>query len=353
MKIFTRNLALLAALATVVNTNAQRFGPFAVVTAQAGPVTVTSTAAPVVVTLTVTEGASNSETKAVVLVSTSGSPSNAVSTAATIPISTASPSATASFSPSQTADSVVTSAVEPVVNIQSSITSPNPAPAAATGGGSNSNSLTISITNRYGSPLSIALGSNEGGVTPDNNPQPTSISSSVKYTFPLGWAGRISVGKQLGDSNSLIEASYSGYGFNAVDVSYVDGYSVPITCAADGSTVTGCNIELFNQGIQCDQPLDHEACPNSARFNDDGPAPDFFQACQGAAYTYPNDNTATDGAISGKLISCCIGTSCPKPPQQKSKKRDVIPHLRLHSKKHLNRARSHVHHLVQEAKMKR
>jgi len=30
-----------------------------------------------------------------------------------------------------------------------------------------------------------------------------------------------------------------------IDISYVDGYSVPITCSSGGITVTGCNIELF------------------------------------------------------------------------------------------------------------
>ena len=30
-----------------------------------------------------------------------------------------------------------------------------------------------------------------------------------------------------------------------IDVSYVDGYSVPITCASGDIAIPGCNVELF------------------------------------------------------------------------------------------------------------
>jgi hypothetical protein len=235
-------------------------------------------------------------------------------------------------------------------------------------GGSRGGSLTISITNLYGTPLSIGLGSNYGGPTPDGNPQPTTIASSMRYTFPVGWAGRITVGKSLSGCNSLIEASYEPQGPRAVDVSYVDGYSVPITCSVDGKAVTGCNIELFDQGLQCDTALDHGACPNSARPRDNGPPPAFFEACQGSAYTFPKDDVATFYGVTGLEISCCIGTACPAPPLQKSQKRDVMgapiaqrglnsdrsQHVHQHQERHRwISPRSHVHQLVQDAKMRR
>ena len=258
---------------------------------------------------------------------------------------------------------------------------PKPEPATATvqeqgDAGSSGASLTISVTNLYGTPLSIGVGSNYGGPTPDGNPQPTSITSSIKYTFPIGWAGRIWIGKSWSGCNSLIEASYEPHWARAVDVSYVDGYSVPITCSVDDVAVTGCNLELFDQGIECDSPLEYGACPNSARSQDYGPAAPFFAPCQGSAYTYPHDDTATNGGITGLEISCCIGTSCPTPVLQKSQKRDRLPnpfshslqgsvskresgldrsqHLHQHQERHhMVSPRSHVHRLVQDAKLRR
>ena len=254
---------------------------------------------------------------------------------------------------------------------------PQPEPAVTTtaqdvqggdgGGGSSGASLTISVTNLYGTPLSIGVGSNYGCPTPDGNPQPTTVASSVSYTFPIGWAGRISVGKSLSGCNSLIEASYEPDWPRAVDVSYVDGYSVPITCSVDDQAVTGCNLELFDQGVECDSPLDNGACPNSARTLNNGPPPAFFAPCQGSAYTFPKDDTATNSGITGLQISCCIGTSCPKPSLQHSQKRslpgplsrreatfDRAEHLHQHQERHRWIApRSHVHQLVQDAKLRR
>lgn len=228
----------------------------------------------------------------------------------------------------------------------------------------NSDSFTIAITNLYGAPLSLAFGSNDYGPKPDGNPQPTVIgkASATAYTFPTGWAGRISVGKSLSGSNSLIEASFPGDQWNSVDVSYVDGYSVPIVCSNNGHAVTGCNIDLWKQGNACASPVDDgTACHNTA--GDYGPAIQFFKACEGAAYTYPKDDTATNGSVEGKTITCCVGTACPKPANQKSYKRslDGDPQSypahshknHQHLKRHQHHARSHVHQLVQEAVLKR
>ena len=261
--------------------------------------------------------------------------------------------------------------------VSKAATPTHPQPQAV--GDSSGPSLKIHVTNQYGTPLSIAIGSNYGCPPPDGDPQPTTITDSITYSFPVGWAGRISVGKSLGGCNSLIEASYPPDWYRAVDVSYVDGYSVPITCSVDDRVVTGCNIELFDHGT-CDTPLDSGACPNSARFKNTGPAAPFFAPCQGSAYTYPQDDTATDGGVTGYEISCCIGTSCPTPPLQKSQQKrdvtsskswtDLVPgpvskressaiersskHLHQHQERHrMILPRSHIHQLVQDAKLRR
>lgn len=228
----------------------------------------------------------------------------------------------------------------------------------------NPDSFTIAITNLYGAPLSLAFGSNDPGPKPDGNPEATVIgkASATTYTFPTGWAGRISVGKSISGSNSLIEASFPGEQWNSIDVSYVDGYSVPMTCSNNGQAVTGCNLDLWKQGTTCASPVDDgTACHNTA--GDYGPAIQFFKPCEGVAYTYPKDDTATNGSVQGKEISCCIGTSCPSPANQKSYKRSLDGDVQSypahshkshqHLKRHQHHARSHVHQLVQEAKLKR
>lgn len=286
---------------------------------------------------------------------------NSSATSSSTPSVTLIASATTSSIPSVTP--IATKAIVQESSSITPLTTPIPTSTPAVYQG-NSDSFTIAITNLYGVPLSLGFGSNDPGPKPDGNPQATVINkaSATTYTFPTGWAGRISVGKSLSGSNSLIEASFPGEEWNSIDVSYVDGYSVPITCSNSGQTVTGCNLDLWKQGITCALPVDDgTACRNTA--GDYGPAIQFFKACEGVAYTFPKDDTATNGSVQGKLISCCVGTSCPKPANQKSYKRSLDDDVKSypahshkshqHLKRHQHHARSHVHQLVQEAKLKR
>ena len=119
---------------------------------------------------------------------------------------------------------------------------PASGPKAAFAGGSD---LTINVVNSFGSPLSIFYGSNAGAPTPVNNPGSGTLSSSTQVLFPSGWAGRITIGGNYDPKGSKIEASYTSPDYVPdVDISYVDGYSVPITCSCAGVAVTGCNGEL-------------------------------------------------------------------------------------------------------------
>jgi hypothetical protein len=179
--------------------------------------------------------------------------------------------------------------------------------------------MTIAITNMYGTPLSLAPGVNAGFPTQLNDLQPTVLpsSASIQYVYPTGWGGRISVGETTNVGNSLIEGSYVGGPF--IDVSYVDGYSVPITCSCSGITVTGCNIDLFNQpGIPCDDEIEGHICSNAIirASRPDGPPARFFAACAGAAYTFPGDDRAGYMCSNTTIIACCIGTSCRGPSRQ-------------------------------------
>jgi len=186
--------------------------------------------------------------------------------------------------------------------------------------------MTISITNVYGTQLSLSFASNAGGSAPVGNPSATILpdTSPTHYAFPTGWAGRIYVGPNTNPLGSKIEGSFTGP--PDIDVSYVDGYSVPITCSSEGTAVSGCNIDLFKQpGITCNNQVDGPVCLNSAQNIADGPAPPFFTACAGAAYTYPHDDKANVSNLNSTLVSCCIGTSCQAPSRQLPKKGNPTP----------------------------
>lgn len=50
--------------------------------------------------------------------------------------------------------------------------------------------MTISVVNRYASPVFLSLGSNVGAPSPVGNPSAAALprASHTKYTFPTGWA---------------------------------------------------------------------------------------------------------------------------------------------------------------------
>ena len=185
--------------------------------------------------------------------------------------------------------------------------------------------MTIAVTNLLGNDVSLSFGSNAGGPSPVGNPSPTALHDNgfTQYTFPTGWAGRICVGPNFNPNGSKIEGSYTGP--PNIDISYVDGYSVPITCSSENTPVSGCSVDLFKQpGNPCNTLVEGPVCLNPAQNIPDGPAPSFFAACKGAAYTYPNDNDANVSNLRSTLVSCCIGTSCNPPSRQP--KHDNIPH---------------------------
>ncbi|MCJ1296038.1 hypothetical protein MMC34_007603 [Xylographa carneopallida] len=182
--------------------------------------------------------------------------------------------------------------------------------------------MTISITNAYGKPLWLSYASNAAAdgtsyPPPIGNPTPAVLppGAATAIVYPTGWAGRITVGKVNTDQGSKIEGSTTGA--NDVDVSYVDGYTVPITCSSLGVPVSGCNVELFHQGIFWDGTLldGGSTCHNPKQGQANGPASPFFAFCAGAAYTYPNDNAANNGHVDA-VVTCCIGTSCDAPARQ-------------------------------------
>ncbi|CZR65335.1 uncharacterized protein PAC_15235 [Phialocephala subalpina] len=177
--------------------------------------------------------------------------------------------------------------------------------------------MTIDIVNLHGTDLSLLFVVGAGYSTPIGDPQPTvlPLSSTTRYLYPTGWAGQITIGPNLNSNGSKIEGSFTGP--PDIDVSYVDGYTVPITCSSEGVIVTGCNIDLFMNGT-CTNEVEGPVCLNPARFRRYGPPTCFFAPCEAAAYTYPEDNLANMSVLKSNLVSCCIGTLCKAPARQLS-----------------------------------
>ena len=232
--------------------------------------------------------------------------------------------------------------------------------------------MNIAIENHWPEPLSISYGDNEGSPGALGAPSVGPLGTSTEVVYPTGWAGRIYIGKTINSADSKIEGSTTGA--NDIDVSYVDGYSVPITCSVAGTPVTGCNIDLFTTGNCTTMVGQKDVCLNPMQGVADGPAVPFFLPCQGAAYTFPNDNVANNGDTGKEEIKCCIGTEamgCKAPERQgkgnnrasKAKRAPISepeqppslsPHMAAHAHshlaRHLNNMKSHRHGFLRRAK---
>jgi hypothetical protein len=100
-----------------------------------------------------------------------------------------------------------------------------------------------------------------------------------------------------------------------INVSYVNRYSVFITCFSQGVAITSCNIDFFKQ-VTCRDQIDGLVCLNSAVNLADRPSLCFFVPCASAAYIFPYNNKANISNLESILIFCYISTLCEAPPQQ-------------------------------------
>lgn len=182
----------------------------------------------------------------------------------------------------------------------------------------NAGVMTIAITNYWTAPLSVSYFQNSDSPSAVGAPQPAPLGTTTQVVFPTNWAGRIVIGKTTDADGSKIEGSTTVW--NDIDVSYVDGFSVPIVCSNATAPVTGCNINLWDVSGPCNDTVGEDAvCLNPMQGVPDGPAAPWFLPCQGVAYTFPNDNVANDGNTGTADISCCVGTGemgCSAPAMQ-------------------------------------
>ncbi|CEJ93526.1 hypothetical protein VHEMI09107 [[Torrubiella] hemipterigena] len=125
----------------------------------------------------------------------------------------------------------------------------------------------------------------------------------------------------MGDE-SLIEGSFvdQGNGFvGDVNISFVDGFSVPIICSCDANGLTtGCSKDL-NKIAKCPAPNGQGSCKNPQRFNINAKSPTpYFAPCHavGGAYTFPADDLSNNlnAKCPQEQYTCCVGTNCKKFP---------------------------------------
>ncbi|KAL8810810.1 MAG: hypothetical protein Q9223_007671 [Gallowayella weberi] len=219
------------------------------------------------------------------------------------------------------------SAIEEALNYPEPTAAPKLSDRAKDDAALNADRLTVRITNGFGEDLSISYNSNAGSPSIIGNPPAGTFKAAANtdVVVPRGFAGPIFIGHYFDPANSKIEVAFvSNQDYRpGLDVSYVDGYSVPIVCSCAGVAVTGCNEPLFRLGHTCTNPGPgyRQLCHNPQINSPNGPADPFFQPCQGAAYTFPNDQTANAfGKCDNGDIQCCVGVNCPRPSLQHGKR---------------------------------
>ncbi|KAF3059284.1 hypothetical protein GL218_05151 [Daldinia childiae] len=123
---------------------------------------------------------------------------------------------------------------------------------------------------------------------------------TITFAVPTGWFGRMAMYENdfgVIDRATLLEGSFfmnSGHAIMAMDVSYVDAFTVPMVCECDDKVQFGCNLnlqEICPKNLQ----LNGKTCANPYRDDPEHPPgpENIFQDCRGMAYTYPTDDNAT------------------------------------------------------------
>ncbi|OKL63647.1 hypothetical protein UA08_00506 [Talaromyces atroroseus] len=188
--------------------------------------------------------------------------------------------------------------------------------------------MTMIIVNSHGDDITTSMNSNPSSPAPVSGPSGTGTMTNgqtASVILPTNWLGNWAINDghyEITGDDTLIEANFSEIEDVAVvslDISYVDGFSVAITCACDGTVVTGCNKNLFELNT-CPDNDGENACINPLRSDLSATAATtFFAPCQGAAYTFPSDSSAVStGECQSGIVTCCVGMDCPANPKQPS-----------------------------------
>ncbi|KAI0534019.1 hypothetical protein GGR58DRAFT_505734 [Xylaria digitata] len=183
----------------------------------------------------------------------------------------------------------------------------------------------VTLINSHTAAISTVHGQNEGSPTAiQDGGSILAANATAIFAVPTDWAGRVAMaeaGIPIRDRASLLEGSFIVQrGLTeariVLDVSYVDGFTVPIVCECGGGVVLGCNLNLLDM-CPGEYRLNKGTCMNPLRDSGDT-ANNFFKDCSALAYTFPKDDRATINGISGceARIQCCVGTACTPHPRQ-------------------------------------
>ncbi|KAI1774988.1 Osmotin, thaumatin-like protein [Hypoxylon cercidicola] len=200
---------------------------------------------------------------------------------------------------------------------------PTPEPSVSADG-----NFVVTVVNSHTAAISTSHFQGAGSPTAirhDNEGNIVAPDETITFAVPTGWSGRLAMyeeGYDVVDRGSLFEGSFmvdeSKNAFMALDVSYVDGFTVPLVCECNQEVVFGCNLDLHNM-CPTELQLNAKTCLNPYREDLAPPINNIFEACAEMAYTYPTDDLATKVDIPGcsRSILCCIGTACKPNPSQK------------------------------------
>ncbi|KAI5865140.1 hypothetical protein GGS23DRAFT_594689 [Durotheca rogersii] len=187
----------------------------------------------------------------------------------------------------------------------------------------------VTVVNSHTAPVVTRFGQAVGALAPIQNKSCNATvltrGETASFAVPTGWSGRLAMWED-GYSNILDRASlFEGtFGYDpgngavmAMDISYVDGFTVPITCGCNGTTVLGCNLNLLDN---CPKQylLNNKTCANPLRDSPSSGTGNIFGDCQNLAYTYSYDDAATFMGIPGcpRNVQCCVGVACKANPKQ-------------------------------------
>ncbi|KAL8714749.1 MAG: hypothetical protein Q9220_001262 [cf. Caloplaca sp. 1 TL-2023] len=221
----------------------------------------------------------------------------------------------------------LTNAVEDqVVNTQgngvATTTSPPTSESTGGGGGGNNGGGCVAVSGNMNVQVSGDNVAFRFDPPVAGNPTTGMTGDCPVWTFPPGWGGRVNVGGGDGApfGSTLYEGNVNG-SKAAMDVSFVEGFSVPMMCTDNGNgKMSGCAIDLWkgtapcptggSEGGVCKNPQGPGGTRDSAKkacWACSPPDP-FFGPCSAAAFTFPTDDEANDGEASLD-ISCVIGAS--------------------------------------------
>ncbi|KAI0882835.1 uncharacterized protein GGS22DRAFT_190815 [Annulohypoxylon maeteangense] len=187
----------------------------------------------------------------------------------------------------------------------------------------------VTLVNSHTAPVVTIHAHGAGGpaaVGKDSEPHTMSRGQTETFAVPTGWSGRVAMFEdgyeKILDRATLLEGSFmvnQGSARIALDVSYVDAFTVPMVCECNNVVALGCNLNL-NDICPKNLTLNAKTCKNPNREVLHGaPAYNPFEDCKAMAYTYPQDDLATKYDMPGcsRSTTCCIGTACKPHPGQK------------------------------------